>query len=96
MEKMYVIPTLDNSFVYVCVCVASFMKQALCILAANLSLGLGILLQLNPLSQVVGASSLMLVAAYPLMKRVTDWPQLWLGMTFNWGAILVRLPVVFL
>ena len=39
---------------------------------------------------MLGCSSLLLVGAYPLMKRVTDWPQLWLGMTFNWGAIMVR------
>jgi hypothetical protein len=44
-------------------------------LGAQLSAGLAILLQLNPYSQVVGASSLALVATYPLMKRVTGWPQ---------------------
>lgn len=35
-----------------------------------------------------GASSLLLVGLYPLMKRITNWPQLFLGFTFNWGAIL--------
>lgn len=35
-----------------------------------------------------GASSLLLVTLYPLMKRITNWPQLFLGFTFNWGAIL--------
>lgn len=44
--------------------------------------------QLNPYSQALGASSLVLVAAYPLMKRVTYWPQAFLGLTFNWGALL--------
>ena len=44
-------------------------------LGAQLSAGLAILLQLNPYSQLLGASSLALVAAYPLMKRITGWPQ---------------------
>ncbi|XP_064483313.1 4-hydroxybenzoate polyprenyltransferase, mitochondrial-like [Ornithodoros turicata] len=47
-----------------------------------------ILLQLNWYSIVLGASSLMLVTVYPLMKRITYWPQLALGLTFNWGALL--------
>jgi 4-hydroxybenzoate polyprenyltransferase len=37
---------------------------------------------------VLGAGSLALVAAYPFMKRITWWPQAWLGLTFNWGALL--------
>ncbi|CAH1404974.1 unnamed protein product [Nezara viridula] len=57
-------------------------------LAAQLSVALTILLQLNWYSVFLGASSLVLVVAYPLMKRVTYWPQLVLGMTFNWGALL--------
>lgn len=62
--------------------------QAWGFLAAQLSAGLGILLQLNWYSVAMGASSLALVAAYPLMKRVTYWPQAFLGLTFNYGAIL--------
>ncbi|EFN55161.1 hypothetical protein CHLNCDRAFT_9858, partial [Chlorella variabilis] len=62
--------------------------QAVAFLAAQLSAGLAILVQLNPYSQLLGASSLALVAAYPLMKRVTGWPQAFLGLTFNWGALL--------
>lgn len=50
--------------------------------------GLAILLQLNGLSLALGAASLLLVAAYPFMKRITWWPQAWLGLTFNWGALL--------
>lgn len=57
-------------------------------LAAQLSVALTILLQLNWYSVFLGASSLVLVVAYPLMKRITYWPQLVLGMTFNWGALL--------
>jgi 4-hydroxybenzoate polyprenyltransferase len=36
----------------------------------------------------IGAASLSLVALYPFMKRITWWPQLWLGLTFNWGALV--------
>ena len=50
--------------------------------------GLIILLSLNYLSFLLGVASLGLVAAYPFMKRVTWWPQAWLGLTFNWGALL--------
>ena len=57
-------------------------------LGAQLLAGLGILLRLNDFSVALGASSLALVAAYPAMKRVTNWPQAFLGLTFNWGALL--------
>ncbi|XP_013411841.1 4-hydroxybenzoate polyprenyltransferase, mitochondrial-like isoform X1 [Lingula anatina] len=62
--------------------------QALGCLALNLSGSLAILLTFNWYSVALGASSLLLVVTYPLMKRVTFWPQLFLGLTFNWGAIL--------
>ncbi|XP_073056464.1 4-hydroxybenzoate polyprenyltransferase, mitochondrial isoform X1 [Primulina eburnea] len=62
--------------------------QGLCFLGFQLLLGLGILLQLNNFSRVLGASSLLLVFSYPLMKRLTFWPQAYLGLTFNWGALL--------
>ncbi|XP_017226808.1 4-hydroxybenzoate polyprenyltransferase, mitochondrial isoform X4 [Daucus carota subsp. sativus] len=62
--------------------------QGLCFLGIQLFLGLGILLQLNSYSQMLGASSLLLVFTYPLMKRFTFWPQAYLGLTFNWGALL--------
>lgn len=62
--------------------------QAVGWLGAQLTLGLGILVQLNGYSQALGASSLALVATYPLMKRITGWPQAFLGLTFNWGALL--------
>lgn len=51
-------------------------------------IGLAILLQLNRFAIGLGAASLLLVAIYPFMKRVTWWPQAWLGLTFNWGALL--------
>ncbi|PIN15521.1 Para-hydroxybenzoate-polyprenyl transferase [Handroanthus impetiginosus] len=62
--------------------------QGICFLGFQLLLGLGILLQLNNFSRVLGASSLLLVFSYPLMKRLTFWPQAYLGLTFNWGALL--------
>ncbi|KAJ6305285.1 hypothetical protein OIU78_020758 [Salix suchowensis] len=62
--------------------------HGLCFLGFQLFLGLGILLQLNNYSRVLGASSLLLVFSYPLMKRFTFWPQAYLGLTFNWGALL--------
>ncbi len=47
-----------------------------------------ILLCLNPLCLLLGVLSLGLVAAYPFMKRITWWPQAWLGLTFNWGVLM--------
>ena len=63
------------------------MRAATAFLGAQLALGAGVLYQLPPDAHVVGAASLPLVALYPLAKRVTDWPQLMLGATINWGAI---------
>jgi 4-hydroxybenzoate polyprenyltransferase len=63
-------------------------RQALVFLAALLVVGLGILLQLNVLSWVLGTASLVLVGLYPLAKRVTWWPQLMMGFTFGFGAPL--------
>ncbi|XP_035892315.1 4-hydroxybenzoate polyprenyltransferase, mitochondrial [Anopheles stephensi] len=62
--------------------------DALVFLAGQLGVGLFVLLQLNWYSILLGASSLGLVVVYPLMKRITYWPQLMLGATFNWGALL--------
>jgi 4-hydroxybenzoate polyprenyltransferase len=50
--------------------------------------GLAVLLQFNAFTIALGASSLLLVALYPFAKRVTDWPQAVLGLTFNWGALV--------
>jgi 4-hydroxybenzoate polyprenyltransferase len=49
-------------------------------------IGLGVLLQLRVEAQVVALASLALIAAYPFMKRLTWWPQVWLGLVFSWGA----------
>jgi 4-hydroxybenzoate polyprenyltransferase len=63
-------------------------KQARMLLAGLCLVGLIILLQFNWFAVALGAASLLLVAAYPFMKRITWWPQAWLGLTFNWGALL--------
>lgn len=64
------------------------MRQAWVFLAGQLSMGLAVLLQMDWNTVILGASSLGLVVTYPLMKRFTYWPQLVLGFTFNWGALL--------
>ncbi|HEY0085397.1 MAG TPA: 4-hydroxybenzoate octaprenyltransferase [Allosphingosinicella sp.] len=64
------------------------------VLLVGLSLvGLGVLLQLPGTAQIVALASLALVAAYPFMKRITWWPQAWLGLVFSWAA-LVGWPAV--
>jgi len=64
------------------------VKQAWGFVLACCLGSLAILLTLAPLAIALGAGSLLLVAAYPFMKRITWWPQAWLGLTFNWGALL--------
>ena len=61
---------------------------ALIFLTVQLAIGLVILMQLNRLSIALGVLSLVLVGSYPLMKRITWWPQAFLGLTFNWGALM--------
>lgn len=63
------------------------------LLVAMSLLGLVVLLQLNRTAQVVALASLALVAVYPFMKRLTWWPQAWLGLVFSWAA-LVGWPAV--
>lgn len=64
------------------------VREAVIFLAVLLAVGLVILLQFNGPAVVVGALSMALVFPYPFMKRITYWPQAWLGLTFNWGALL--------
>ncbi len=56
-------------------------------------IGLAVLSTLSRTAQLVAVASLALVAAYPYMKRITWWPQAWLGLVFSWGA-LVGWPAV--
>ena len=64
------------------------VRQAWAFLIGLCVVGLIVLLQFNRFTILVGVSSLALVAAYPFMKRITYWPQAWLGLTFNWGALV--------
>lgn len=64
------------------------VKQAIAFLVLQSLIGLVVLLQLNTFAILLGASSLLLVAIYPFMKRITYWPQVVLGLAFNWGALL--------
>ena len=50
--------------------------------------GLVVLIQLRPLAAGIAVASLAPVAAYPFMKRITWWPQAWLGLVFSWGALV--------
>jgi 4-hydroxybenzoate polyprenyltransferase len=63
-------------------------RQAAAFLVAQSLLGLVILLQFNALTIGLGVGSLLLVAIYPFMKRITWWPQLFLGLAFSWGALV--------
>jgi 4-hydroxybenzoate polyprenyltransferase len=51
-------------------------------------IGLVVLLQLRIEAQIVAVASLGLIAAYPFMKRITWWPQAWLGLVFSWGSLV--------
>ncbi|ALR19489.1 4-hydroxybenzoate octaprenyltransferase [Sphingobium baderi] len=64
------------------------LKAAWVWLLALCLIGLAVLLQLRLYAQVVALASLALVAAYPFMKRITGWPQLWLGLVFSWAALV--------
>ncbi|MDO7835932.1 4-hydroxybenzoate octaprenyltransferase [Sphingobium sp. HBC34] len=67
---------------------AMSVKVAWAWLLALCLVGLVVLLQLHLHAQVVALGSLALVAAYPFMKRITGWPQLWLGLVFSWAALV--------
>ena len=72
------------------------VRAALVLIALLCLVGLVVLLQLPRPAQLIALLSLPLVAAYPFMKRVTWWPQAWLGLIFSWGALvgLVAVPVL--
>lgn len=63
-------------------------KAAWAWLVALCSIGLLVLLQLRWEAGLVALGSLVLVAAYPFMKRITWWPQVWLGLVFSWGTLV--------
>ncbi|MFT4075936.1 MAG: 4-hydroxybenzoate octaprenyltransferase [Asticcacaulis sp.] len=68
-------------------------KQAIAFAAICSLISFLILIQLGWLAIALGAASLLLVAAYPFMKRITWWPQAWLGLTFNWGFLMAYATV---
>ena len=69
------------------------LRSAVVLMALLCLLGLIVLIRLKWVAGVVALASLAPVAAYPLMKRITWWPQAWLGLVFSWGA-LVGWPAV--
>ena len=64
------------------------VRQALVFMVALSLAGLAVLLQFNRFTILLGMVSLAIVAAYPFMKRFTDWPQAVLGLAFSWGALM--------
>ena len=63
-------------------------RQALIWTGVQCGIGLFVLLLLPRSAQIVALLAIPLVAAYPYMKRITWWPQVWLGLTFNWGVLV--------
>src|ERR1700750_2978869 len=64
------------------------VTQALVFLALQALIGLAVLLQFNRFAIMTGIASLLIVAIYPFMKRITWWPQVVLGLAFSWGALM--------
>ena len=64
------------------------VRQALAFLGVQLLIGLFVLSQVNAFAGLLAVSSLGLVVLYPFAKRVTNWPQLLLGLAINWGALV--------
>ena len=64
------------------------VPQAFGFLIVQSLIGLGVLLQFNRFAIMTGIASLVIVAVYPFMKRITWWPQIVLGLAFSWGALM--------
>jgi len=64
------------------------VTQAFVFLVAQALVGLAVLLQFNRFAVATGIASLVIVAVYPFMKRITWWPQVVLGLAFSWGALM--------
>ncbi len=64
------------------------VRAAALFLVAQALIGLAVLLQFNRFAILTGLCSLAVVAIYPFMKRITHWPQLFLGLAFSWGALM--------
>jgi len=68
-------------------------RAAWALIAFLCAVGLLVLFRLPPIAQLIAVASILPVLAYPFMKRITWWPQAWLGLVFSWGA-LVGWPAV--
>jgi len=64
------------------------LAQAFAFLGFQLLVGLAILLSLSTTAIELGFASVLLIAIYPWMKRITYWPQIVLGLVFNWGVLM--------
>jgi 4-hydroxybenzoate polyprenyltransferase len=64
------------------------VPQAAIFLVVQAAIGLAVLLQFNRVAILTGIASLLVVAVYPFMKRITWWPQIVLGVAFSWGALM--------
>ena len=64
------------------------VMQAAVFLLAQALIGIAVLLSFNTFTIALGIASLVIVAVYPFMKRVTYWPQIVLGLAFSWGALM--------
>src|SRR5882762_8788767 len=64
------------------------VPQAAAFLVAQALIGLAVLVQFNRFAVATGIASLIIVAVYPFMKRITWWPQIVLGLAFSWGALM--------
>jgi 4-hydroxybenzoate polyprenyltransferase len=64
------------------------VRQAIAFMAFLMFIGFLVLIPLNLFAGAVAVSAIGLVVIYPLMKRVTYWPQFFLGLAFNWGALV--------
>jgi 4-hydroxybenzoate polyprenyltransferase len=64
------------------------VPQAMTFLVLLALIGLSVLLQFNRFAIMTGIASLVIVAIYPFMKRITWWPQIVLGLAFSWGALM--------
>src|SRR6202521_785322 len=64
------------------------VPQAMAFLVVQALIGLAVLVQFNRFAVATGIASLVIVAVYPFMKRITWWPQIVLGLAFSWGALM--------
>jgi 4-hydroxybenzoate polyprenyltransferase len=64
------------------------VPQAAAFLVVQALIGLAVLVQFNRFAVMTGIASLVIVAVYPFMKRITWWPQIVLGLAFSWGALM--------